>query len=66
MLGRLPGGGDYRFLVSLRDRLRRGIRMGVGGRSRGKLDDTPPPPGRSDSTPRPGPSARLRDRPPEL
>ena len=40
--GRLPGGGHYRLLVRLRDRLRRGIRTWVGGWSRGSLDDTPP------------------------
>jgi hypothetical protein len=40
--GLLPGGGHYRLLRSLRDRLRRGNRMWVGWWSRGGLDDTPP------------------------
>ena len=40
--GRLPGGGYYRLLGGLRDRLRRGINMLVGWWSRGSLDDTPP------------------------
>ena len=40
--GRLSGGGHYRLLGRLRDRLRRGITMWVGGWSRGSLDDTPP------------------------
>ena len=38
--GLLPGGGHYRLLRNLCDRLRRGIRIGVGGWS-GGLDDTP-------------------------
>ena len=39
--GRLPVGGHYRLLGSLRDRLRRRIRMWVGGWNGGGLDDTP-------------------------
>ena len=40
--GRLPGGCHFRLLSSLRDRLRKGIRMLVRGWSRGGLDDLPP------------------------
>ena len=39
--GLLPGGGHFRLLRSLRDRLRRGIRMWVGWWGRGGLDDKP-------------------------
>ena len=39
--GRLPGGGQFRLLRSLRDLLRKGIRMWVSGCRRGGLDDTP-------------------------
>jgi len=40
--GRLPGGCHCGPHELIRDRMRRGIRMWVGGWSRGKLDDTPP------------------------
>ena len=41
MPGRLPGGGHYRLLTSVRDQLWKGIWMWVNGCSRGGLDDTP-------------------------
>ena len=40
--GSLSDGGRYSVLGRLRDRLRRGIRMWVGGWSRGRLADTTP------------------------
>jgi len=39
---RLPDGGHYRILGLIRDRLRMGIRIWVGGWSPRSLDDTPP------------------------
>ena len=39
--GLLPGGGHFRLLRSLRDLLRKGISMWVGGWSRGGFCDTP-------------------------
>ena len=40
--GRLPGGFHYGLHERLGDRRRRGIRVWVGGFSRGSLNDTPP------------------------
>ena len=62
--GRLPGGGHYRFRGRLRDRLRKRIRIGLVGGVMVAL--TTRPLGRRVSTPRPGPSARQRDRPSEI
>ena len=52
------------FLDRIRDTMRRGITKWVGGLRHGSLDDKPPR--RRDSTPRPGPSARQRDRTAEI